>query len=82
MVLVESKLSPQERRAVEHHSNGLTRTETAREMGISENHVKNLWQAARRKARRFLPPEQLRRIDVPEPAGSTIRFGSLSGMSV
>jgi DNA-binding CsgD family transcriptional regulator len=49
-------LSPSERKALELKNEGHTRTTAAAELGVSPNHIKNLWQSARRKARTLGAP--------------------------
>lgn len=47
-------LSPREREALSLKISGhLTRAQVARELGVTENRVKNLWQNARRKMKRM-----------------------------
>lgn len=74
---VSKNLSPRERQALELKSKGLTRAGVARELGVGAKHVKNLWQSARRKARRLMTPQQKMHY-CSTPARHSFRFRSLS----
>jgi DNA-directed RNA polymerase specialized sigma24 family protein len=68
-------LSPSEKRACELKSEGLTRAQTAVEMHVGINRVKNLWQSARRKAREMFGDKLS-----PEIRGGIFHAGHLSQM--
>lgn len=54
-------LSPRELVALRHVAKNHTRAEIAKSLGVRKNHVKNLLQSIRRKMKRELPPELLKR---------------------